>query len=514
VARAALLIFAAVLLAMSWLDERLFISAWAGLILFFAAVPAKSARRGWFAGALFGAVSLAIAFHWAPRMLSYTFDAELWSAKPIVSFAVLVLWESIPYGFLGMTAALAKARRVPLWIVPVSWIAIEFFWPKVFPSSLGHTQTGFPPILQIAELGGVAAVSFVMIYVCADLGRSIAERDFAWRWRTAAPLLLLVAALMFGAVRMRSLDRIAANAKTLRVGVVQVDPSYNESPQKMRKASEPLAASVDLLVWPESTLGTYSTQLAGLADVKRDINIVREPFIQDQFARGLKVPLLVGGRSFEPGAAEDGPYLQTAFLVDSSGRFAERYQKRVLLPIGEYVPYEQSWPWLHEWAQLGEYFVVGTSDDPISMADGEMLGVLMCYEDAIADAPRRSVVHGAELLISLINDSAFDTDLALEQHRRLATLRAVENRRTLIRCAGTGVSCVIDPTGRVVTRLPLNQDGQFTAAVPLLDSRTLYNRAGYLLPHASGIIAIVWLLPQVKRTRPIASHQKHPEPES
>jgi apolipoprotein N-acyltransferase len=491
---------AAVSLALSWLDERLFIAAWAGLILFFAAVPARSARLGWLAGALFGAVSLAVSFHWAPRMLSYTFDCDQWSAKPFLSFTALMLWESIPFGFLGLSASLSKARRVPLWLVPACWIALEHFWPKIFPSSLGHTQTGFPPILQVAELGGVAAVCFVMIYACADLGRSIAERNFAWRWRSAAPLLLLVATLAFGADRMRSLNRTIAEAKPLRVGVVQIDPSYNESPQKMRDASEPLAASVDLLVWPESTLGTYATTLTGLADVKRDIRIVREPFIQDQFARGLKVPLLVGGKSFEPGAPDDGPYLQTAFLIDPSGRFAQRYQKRVLLPIGEYVPYEQYWPWLHEWAQLGEYFRVGTSDDPVPMPDGQKLGVLMCYEDTIADAARRSVARGAEALISLINDSAFDTDIALEQHRRLATLRAVENRRTLIRCAGTGVSCAIDPEGRVVTRLPLNEDGSFIGEVPLLDSRTLYNRVGYLFPHACAAVVAGWAMLQITKS--------------
>ncbi len=502
-ARTALLILAAVLLALSWLDERLFIAAWAGLILFFASVPARSARLGWLAGALFGAVSLAVSFHWAPRMLSYSFDCDEWSAKPLLSFAALLLWESIPFGFLGLTAALAKARRVPLWLVPASWIALEHFWPKIFPSSLGQTQTGFAPMLQVAELGGVAAVCFVMIYACADLGRSMAERYFARRWRSAAPLLLLIATVLFGVVRMRSLNNVIAGAKPLRVGVIQIDPSYNESPQKMRDASEPLAAAVDLLVWPESTLGTYCTTLSGLAEVNRDIRIVREPFIQDQFARGLKVPLLVGGKSFEPGVPEDGPYLQTAFLIDPSGRFAERYQKRVLLPIGEYVPYEQYWPWLHEWAQLGEYFRVGRSDDPIPMPGGEKLGVLMCYEDTIADAARRSVARGAEVLISLINDSAFDTDIALEQHRRLATLRAVENRRTLIRCAGTGVSCAIDPLGRVVTRLPLNQDGRFTTAAPLLDSRTVYNRAGYLFPYVcAALVAGRALLRKVKRPSP------------
>mgnify|MGYP003927467285 CR=1 FL=1 len=78
----------------------------------------------------------------------------------------------------------------------------------------------------------------------------------------------------------------------------------------------------------------------------------------------------------------------------------------------------------------------------------------MCYEDIVLQYARDSVVAGAEVLVSLINGSAFENPLALEQHFQLALLRALENRRPLIRCAGTGVSAIVDPIGRYGSACP------------------------------------------------------------
>lgn len=198
--------------------------------------------------------------------------------------------------------------------------------------------------------------------------------------------------------------------------------------------------------------------------------------------------LLVGGRTFEKHTSEEGPYKQTAFLIDPCGHIIDRYSKRHLIPIGEYVPFEKSYPQLHYWAQLTEYIAVGDSDKPVSYRaqDPEKsakIGVLICYEDLIPSAARKTVSHGADLLVCLINASAFEHPAALVQHRRLAQLRSVENRRYFVRCAGTGQSCSITPTGQIQQDLPLLEEGSMVTKVYLLRSQTLYTRLGYFFPY-------------------------------
>jgi apolipoprotein N-acyltransferase len=222
----------------------------------------------------------------------------------------------------------------------------------------------------------------------------------------------------------------------------------------------------------------------------QDISVAKLPFVQHEYAENLPNWLLVGGRTFESGQAEDGPFWQTAFLIDKTGRIQQTYSKRHLIPIGEFVPFEKQFPFLHDWAQLSEYIEVGESDAPVTMDKGLRVGVLICYEDLIESAARRTSMEGAQLLVSLINASAFETPEALEQHRRLSLFRSIENRRCFVRCAGTGVSCFISQTGRELQRLGPLEQGQFVANVPLLDTWTIYQYGGCWLPWLMGLAMV------------------------
>jgi apolipoprotein N-acyltransferase len=214
----------------------------------------------------------------------------------------------------------------------------------------------------------------------------------------------------------------------------------------------------------------------------QDVSIAKPPFINTECAKNMPNWLLVGGRTFRPGNADEGPYWQTAFLIDNHGSVQGTYQKRHLIPIGEFVPFEKSFPVLHDLAQLSEYIEPGHSDEPLAIAGGPSVGVLICYEDLIESAARRTVDLGAQVLVGLINASAFETVEALEQHRRLSLLRTIENRRCFVRCAGTGVSCYISHTGREIQRIETLNQGHFVADVPLISSSTVYRKFGCWMP--------------------------------
>jgi apolipoprotein N-acyltransferase len=507
VLRSAAILVGALALASSWLDERFFAAAWLGMILFFTVVAGLSRRRALASGFLFGLVYMIVALQWAPHMLAITLNADEQLLKPWLAFLAIAAWEAVPFAVVGTAAAAAAQREIPLWATAGGWIVLERFWPRVFPWSMAHTQIGWLPMVQAAELGGVYLVSFVIIYACLDMGARVNRNDFSPRLATCFPVLLVVLCVGFGSLRLATLDASQANQKSIRVGVVQVDPSYVDSMQKMRAAAKRLP-EVDLLIWPESTLGAYSSAVAGLADIRRDVKLAHMPFLDWKQAEGLDAWLLVGGKTFEPGAGDAGPYYQTAYLVDTEGLFRGRYHKRALMPIGEFMPLESTYPGLHDWAQLSQFAAWGTSNVPLVLGRGARIGALLCYEDIVAEVSRRSVAEGAELLVSLINASAFADPLALEQHLRLARLRSVENRRTLIRCAGTGVSCCIAPTGRIVTRLPPDEEGQFAVVAELNTGRTIYNGFGYLFPHVACVALAILAIARLRsptETQPSAT---------
>jgi apolipoprotein N-acyltransferase len=469
----------------SWLDARFFPAAWIGLVILFWLTVSGSAWRAAVIGFEFGVMLLLVSFHWAPKMLACTLASEEGDFAPYSVFGLLVGWEAIPYAFLGIGANLVSRRSIPIWMGDAAWVALEWSWPRVFAWSIAHTQTGFTPLIQLAELGGASLLNFLMVVCCLSLAMTLCW-GAAWGRQVAIPLSCLGLAIIFGYARLWSIEGLSPG-ETLRIGVVQVDPSYVDSTRRMRAAADKLSTPLDLVVWPESTLGTYSSAIGSLAEIKRSLKIVREPFIDQTPALGLGAWLLAGGKSFEANSSREDHYFQTAFLVDPRGEFRARYHKRTLMPIGEYMPWEESFPGLHGWAQLSEYVDRGESNPPVRVGDDALVGVLICYEETVPELARRTIKQGAQLLVSLINASAFEELTALDQHLRLAMLRSVENRRWLVRCAGTGLSCCITSTGRIAEHLPANVDAQFAVDVPLISQLTIYNRVGYLFPHGCAI---------------------------
>ncbi len=161
---------------------------------------------------------------------------------------------------------------------------------------------------------------------------------------------------------------------------------------------------------------------------------------------------------------------QSAILVDRSEWIAGRYDKRYLMPFGEFVPGEDWLPGMNRLFSVSDVVLCGSEPTVLPTSGRARLGVLLCYEDMIPAAARSLARNSANVLVSLINASAFESRLTLVQHRMLAQLRAVECRRYLLRCSATGETCVVSPLGDVESRLPLQTPGVLVARVALLEA--------------------------------------------
>ncbi|MBE3096507.1 MAG: apolipoprotein N-acyltransferase [Planctomycetes bacterium] len=283
---------------------------------------------------------------------------------------------------------------------------------------------------------------------------------------------------------------------------------------------------VDLVCWPETMVPGIQNQEfleADLAARLQDRDVAETfSFAQERSRRywqkirdtaaGAGCPILFGAHAVHiegayrlPGGGymTRGPRYNSAFLVaPGSKHFAAEhaYAKAHLVPFGEYVPFKQSWPWLH--ALLGgftpydyDYSLTPGAHDPapfvLKYGGAEArFQVPICYEDAMpyrvremvrSDDPARA--KAVDFLVNISNDGWFNGSVELDQHLNLCVFRAVENRVPIVRSVNTGISAIIDPEGRIETVVEKGGNrryisGQTVGRLTLDDRAAPYTRIG------------------------------------
>lgn len=196
-------------------------------------------------------------------------------------------------------------------------------------------------------------------------------------------------------------------------------------------------APADLAVWPETALPFYLQEPNTFSVAVR--KAVRE----------AGVPVLTGTPAYTYDA-NDKVFLMhnRAVLLDADAAGKGFYDKEHLVPFGEYVPMGELLPFIKKLAEGAGDFVPGRSTEPLRLGPLR-LGVLICYETIFPELAQARVTHGANLLVNISNDAWFGRSSAPLQHLHLSVLRAVEQRRSIVRATNTGISAFIDPRGRI-----------------------------------------------------------------
>lgn len=477
------------LISIVWLAPSLYLLSLLGLSLFIGTVCRLSPQRAWVWGTAVGSLSLAVAFHWAPAAIDETTNFGVVGSG--AAFVTMVLWESQLFGLFAWALAWFLSRSpqaarplIAIGIAPFLWIPAEYLWPRVFPWTIAHTHLEFLPIIQVAEWTGTGGVSWMVVFTAALVAAFPRWHGYSHRGRAVlvggivfAAAVIVGGHLRYEQVRERG-ETALRTGHRLSVAAVQVDPNFVDSVDRMRGLSTSLAQSVDLICWPESALGYYHESLEHFRDTEQTLYLSERPDSAIDPTDGLNAPLLAGANTYSEGGRDVGPYRNAGLLIESDKSIVGRYIKRTLMPIGEYFPGEEWLPAVRDWAAIERVRRRGTSDAPLEHPNGTRLGVLICYEDMSRENCRSTVAAGADCLIALINAGAFRSEYTLQQHFRLAQLRAVENRRSFVRCAATGLTCFVDPTGRIVSRVKPGGDEVLVATIPLLQQQTFYNRYG------------------------------------
>ncbi|WP_457573320.1 apolipoprotein N-acyltransferase [Desulfolithobacter sp.] len=479
------------------------VGAW--VLLFVAFIPLLSIslnqapRRAGFYGLIGGLVYHLVLLYWIVIVLGRYGGLPLWVAVPVL--LVLALYMALYWGLFCLLLSFFAGRHFyrerPLstmvWMAPLLWIGLEYGRGLLFTGfpwmDIGYGLAGQAGLIQAADLGGHYLVGFWLMLANSLIFYFVHRQRPGVEWnrrREQRVMMGLCCFFVFVAgyslLRYRILAPLVDRSLQARITVVQGNisqdrkwtPSFKTATVAAyeRLSRQALAEHTsELVVWPETALPFYP----------QDDPLAARLY---DFTRRENAWLLTGAPTYRrlAGQGTDGrnrvAFFNSALLISPSGIVAGRYDKQHLVPFGEYVPLKKFLPFLEPVVESVGDFSPGSSQEPLAVGDMK-IGVLICFESIFPELARQEVLRGANILVNLTNDAWYGRSSAPHQTFAMAIFRAVENRRSLVRTANTGISCFVDPLGNVLARTGLFEAAALTGNVPMYEGHTFFTRSGY-----------------------------------
>ncbi len=436
----------------------------------------------------------------------------------MVSGVVLVLF--LPCVMLINSTLFYLSRKVfkkdlSLYFFPFFWVTGEYILTLTdlkFPwLTIGHGLAKFTAFIQIADIIGAFGLSFVVLWINIFIFKGLKSFKVNIKvgsiyFSIASSIFILIIAYGFVKISFAEND-----VKKIKVGIIQpnLDPwnkwklgglnaildNYLELSQKC------VDEGASIILWPETALpvylmsGTYQTELDTIYS----------------FLKKNKVSLLTGMPDFRiylknaPRNAkysEVGKYHYATYnsilLIQPNTFEVQRYGKMQLVPLGEHTPFVDQIPFLGDLLKWGvglSGWNVGQDTTVfkfVSNGDTIKVGGLVCYESVFPTFPNYFVDSGAQFLTVLTNDSWYGKLSGPYQHKEFANLRAVENRKAVVRCANGGVSCLINKIGVTEVETKMFTRTHLVVDVPLNNEKTFYTKNPLIIPVLSSAFSL-WI---------------------
>jgi apolipoprotein N-acyltransferase len=437
---------------------------------------------------------------------------------PVVSFLLLVGYSlvlGLYFGLFGFGIALIRrltgSTRLALAFAPFLWAALELAASRITSvpwDQLGYSQVDNGLINQLAPWTGVYGISFVLVAANALLaGGCVMERCAGKRlWAIAGAALAVAgtagiflappkpAATATAVLVQPNLDVSADNSWagpewdrqiaqfTRLADASAADKTYIAGiPESGAPLGEiippPYATHPDLIAWPESPAPFTEP----------------DPRFQQMLvtlARKNQSPLIVGnlGADYSP---EDRAWrdYNSALVIGPDGARVGRYDKIHLVPFGEYIPFKQVIFFARKLTGRVSEFSRG-DQRKVFRLNGHRYGIFICYEAVFADEVREFSQLGAEVLVNISDDGWYGDTSAPWQHLNMVRMRAIENRRWILRDTNNGVTAAIDPYGRVRQSIPRHQVDALPAGYGFRSDITYYTAHGDTFAWLCAILAL------------------------
>ncbi|MGW8287112.1 MAG: apolipoprotein N-acyltransferase [Desulfobulbales bacterium] len=493
--------------------------AWIALVPLLLAlkdVEPKAAAR---LGLITGMVHYVTLLYWVIIVLGRYGGLPLWISVPALLLLSLYMSVYLILFCIIINLAWKRWEILIVWLAPILWVGLDYIRSFLFSGfpwqDLGYSQYKALLLIQIADLTGHYGITFYIVLVnsvtalllvlwLANRSADQADEQIltlrirrAWLQAIMPALCMILVVLAYNILRYHQLSEIVEEKPKMKIGIAQgsIEQDLKWSPAMRLKTidiykdlSEKAMAQEnnppELFVWPE-------TALPFLVSDNPYFRLLKMNFITKD-----KVWLLAGAPYYEKitgkkeGTKKEYRSYNSAYLFRPDGEIAGRYDKQHLVPFGEYVPFSDYLPLPGPLVENIGNFSSGKPVSPLSCQDAA-IGVLICFESIFPEIARGWTSRGANLLVNITNDGWYGRSSAPWQHLSMAVFRAVENRRSLVRSANTGVSAFIDPLGRITGESPLFEPFYLVREVPLLQIQTIFVSFG----HHFGLICLLGCLP-------------------
>lgn len=400
-----------------------------------------------------------------------------WAGLFVLPLALSLYWVIFALG--GYLIMRYFSLFYAAFLMPAGWVFLEYLrsfvltgFPWLFA---GHTQYRWIPLIQISDITGVYGISFIILFVnmvIFVLARERLRMNFRTIGLIAITAAIFAGTLLYGTSRLNGLTvkegpiigivqgNIEQSLKVDRSNAQDIyDKHFDMTNELLKSQPRP-----DLVVWAE----TMFPLPVGLDEEYLKV-------LKDTVAL-CGVPMLIGALTANESQVEGREYdiFNSAYYLDSNGELLNRYDKSHLVPISEYVPLRDTFVFpviravILALSELKKVYgmLEGTNFEPFilkvkrddSRATDYRYGVLICYESIFPELARESVKRGADFIINISNDGWFRNSSELDQILAISAFRAVENKATFVRATNTGISAIIQPSGRI--DVLKNKDGQ------------------------------------------------------
>ncbi|HCF28791.1 MAG TPA: apolipoprotein N-acyltransferase [Cyanobacteria bacterium UBA11049] len=417
--------------------------------------------------------SLAIA------LFCWTF-ITLWGAALVVAWAAGMAFLARGVGILARVL-----------IGTALWCGLESLWSAgpLWWSSLAYTQSPYNlPILHLGQLSGSNTVTAAIVLVnalFAEAWMKVGAREKTLhRSSYLLPLTLCLALHLLG-YGLYSRPLTQAPDTALKVGIIQ-----GNIPNQIKLYPEGI----------QRAIAGYTEGYKTLAEQGVDAVLTPEgalPFRwsyvrQTSFYSAVKEKGVVAwvGAFGEEGRS----YTNSLFTLTGRGEVYSRYNKVKLVPIGEYIPFEQYLgDIVGRLSPLDEHQLAGAPNQVFDTPFGRAI-VVICYGSAFSEQFRYQAEQGGQFILSPSNDAHYSAAMPAQHHAQ-DVMRAIETDRWGVRATNTGYSAIVDPHGRTVWISGHNTYELHTDTIYRRQTKTLYVRWGdWLTPLLLVLGGIAWLL--------------------
>lgn len=465
--------------------------AWISLVPLLKAMENRSSGDAFRLGYLAGIIHFMTLMYWI------VFVLQRYGGLPLPAGIIALCAASFYLAlYIGVFCVLAThLMRLPLSgiFLAAAWVTLEFARTNLiieFPWCLvGYSQHQRSAVIQIADLGGVYWVSFLVVLVNAAAFRFVSSVRPRKSFETFLNCVIAVSALLF-ALFYGSMNRAVDSNFNEPVKAAVIQPNIDQgikwdeeyrtvSIETLMDLTRAAAAySPRLVVWPETATPFYFQENRDFAEMLSD------------FLSTNKMSLILGSPAYEQ-SSEGMQFFNRAYLLGPENK-VDFYDKVHLVPFGEYVPFQSVLFFVNKLVPAAGNFSSGTDITPLGEAHPAP-GAMICFEVIFPDHARGQALAGADFFVNLTNDAWFGRSSAPYQHLAMSVFRCVEQRKPMIRAANTGISACIDRFGKIRERTDLFTRELMLCTVNAADSPpTFYARYGDL-PTLTFIAAVLLL---------------------